>query len=153
MSDLVNATLSPRRNATSINVASSKESEDSSEVLPGTRGRDYPTFAEIPQTKFDCRNIQYPGFYADLETGCQVYHSCGTRGRRHSFLCPNGTIFSQEYLICDWWFNVACSDSPNHFLLNKEAFSAVPVKLVPLPANNVNSASPKEDNKDKVQSR
>ena len=26
-----------------------------------------------------------------------------------SFLCPNGTLFQQEYLVCDWWFNVDCS--------------------------------------------
>ena len=28
---------------------------------------------------------------------------------KYSFLCPNGTIFNQEYFICDWWFNVDCS--------------------------------------------
>ena len=28
-----------------------------------------------------------------------------------SFLCPNGTIFNQEYFTCDWWFNVDCADS------------------------------------------
>ena len=29
----------------------------------------------------------------------------------YSFLCPNGTIFNQEYFICDWWFNVDCAES------------------------------------------
>ena len=28
---------------------------------------------------------------------------------QYSFLCPNGTLFQQEYLVCDWWFNVDCS--------------------------------------------
>ena len=28
---------------------------------------------------------------------------------RYSFLCPNGTLFQQQYFICDWWFNVDCS--------------------------------------------
>ena len=28
---------------------------------------------------------------------------------RYSFLCPNGTLFEQQYFICDWWFNVDCS--------------------------------------------
>ena len=28
---------------------------------------------------------------------------------RYSFLCPNGTLFNQQYFICDWWFNVDCS--------------------------------------------
>jgi hypothetical protein len=28
---------------------------------------------------------------------------------KYSFLCPNGTLFNQVYFICDWWFNVDCS--------------------------------------------
>ena len=30
---------------------------------------------------------------------------------KYSFLCPNGTLFNQEYFICDWWFNVDCAES------------------------------------------
>ena len=30
---------------------------------------------------------------------------------KYSFLCPNGTIFNQGYFICDWWFNVDCSEA------------------------------------------
>ena len=44
---------------------------------------------------------------------CQSYHVCASDGRdgllEYSFLCPNGTIFNQQYFICDWWFNVDCS--------------------------------------------
>ena len=29
--------------------------------------------------------------------------------RKFSFLCPNGTIFNQEKLVCDAWFNVDCT--------------------------------------------
>ncbi|KAI1301587.1 hypothetical protein HDE_02777 [Halotydeus destructor] len=98
------------------------EAEETPLIVPGLAGNDYPTYSEIPRTSFDCQDMDYSGFYADLETNCQVYHSCN-RGRKHSFLCPNGTIFSQEYLICDWWYNVDCSESPDHYSLNKEAFS------------------------------
>ena len=28
---------------------------------------------------------------------------------KYSLLCPNGTLFNQQYFICDWWFNVDCS--------------------------------------------
>ena len=28
---------------------------------------------------------------------------------KYDFLCPNGTLFNQQYFICDWWFNVDCS--------------------------------------------
>lgn len=40
----------------------------------------------------------------------QVFHICDN-GRKISFLCPNGTIFQQSQLICDWWFKVDCSKS------------------------------------------
>ena len=55
------------------------------------------------------------GYYADPAAECQVFHICsddGTGGlAKYSFLCPNGTIFNQAYFICDWWFNVDCSEA------------------------------------------
>lgn len=42
----------------------------------------------------------------------QVFHICND-GRKISFLCPNGTIFQQSDLICEWWFKVNCTNSPN----------------------------------------
>ena len=60
--------------------------------------------------------LQFPfceGYYADPEAQCQAFHICGDDGRgglaKYSFLCPNGTVFNQQYFICDWWFNVDCS--------------------------------------------
>ena len=53
------------------------------------------------------------GYYADPEAQCQAFHICTDDAQggltKYSFLCPNGTIFNQEYFICDWWFNVDCS--------------------------------------------
>ena len=37
-----------------------------------------------------------------------------------SFLCPNGTIFNQNYFICDWWFNFDCSEAEGLYSLNDE---------------------------------
>ena len=55
----------------------------------------------------------FAGYYADPEAECQAFHICTADGQgglaKYSFLCPNGTIFNQEYFICDWWFNVDCS--------------------------------------------
>ena len=61
----------------------------------------------------------FSGYFADTSPAsrCQVFHVCGhSRGVTnhntfYSFLCPNGTIFNQLYLICDWWFNVNCESS------------------------------------------
>ena len=38
----------------------------------------------------------------------------------YSFLCPNGTIFNQEYFICDWWFNFDCSSAEGLYSLNED---------------------------------
>ena len=32
-----------------------------------------------------------------------------------SFLCPNGTLFSQEVFVCDWWFNVDCGAAAGQY--------------------------------------
>jgi hypothetical protein len=37
-----------------------------------------------------------------------------------SFLCPNGTIFRQIDLICDWWFKVDCNSAPEHYAESSE---------------------------------
>ena len=76
-----------------------------------------------------------PRFYSDEEAFCQMYHMCVAESsgsfKKFSFLCPNGqptvhsqfyllyllftssisgTIFNQEKLVCDAWFNVDCSE-------------------------------------------
>jgi hypothetical protein len=42
----------------------------------------------------------------------QVFHIC-EESKKISFLCPNGTIFQQSELICEWWFKVNCTNSPD----------------------------------------
>ena len=65
------------------------------------------------------------GKYADPVAECQAFHFCAlgdTDGNliTYSFLCPNGTIFNQQYFICDWWFNVDCSTAESLYGLNDE---------------------------------
>ena len=48
----------------------------------------------------------------------KVFHVCEEGKRQSSFLCPRGTIFNQEYRVCDWWYNVKCEDSSEYFDLN-----------------------------------
>ncbi|KAJ4428545.1 hypothetical protein ANN_24589 [Periplaneta americana] len=47
-------------------------------------------------------------------SGHWVFHICAD-GRKISFLCPNGTIFRQSHLICDWWWTVDCASSKEHY--------------------------------------
>nr|XP_045611035.1 flocculation protein FLO11-like [Procambarus clarkii] len=88
-------------------------------VAGGTPGHDFPVLNSVPVTVFNCRDRQH-GYYADVDTACQVFHVCHADGRMDSFLCPNGTIFQQQQLVCDWWYNVDCQTSSQHFGVNLE---------------------------------
>ena len=98
------------------------------EAIPGVPGDDYPIFAEVPETSFLCDGQVDGGYYADPEAECQSFHICagdGTGGlTKHSFLCPNGTLFQQLYFVCDWWFNVDCSLTEGFYGLNEEVAAA-----------------------------
>jgi len=94
------------------------------EVIPGLPGEDYPIYSEVPDTSFLCDGQTDGGYYSDPEAECQVFHICagdGTGGlTKYSFLCPNGTLFNQQYFVCDWWFNVDCSLAESLYSLNDE---------------------------------
>ena len=57
-------------------------------------------------------------FFFNFTSTDQVFHVCEEGKRQSSFLCPRGTIFNQEYRVCDWWYNVKCEDSAEYFDLN-----------------------------------
>merc|ERR1719244_1413031 len=94
------------------------------ETIPGIPGDDYPIFAEVPETSFLCDGQVDGGYYADPEAECQAFHICANDGTggltKYSFLCPNGTLFQQQYFVCDWWFNVDCSTAQDFYSLNDE---------------------------------
>ena len=54
-----------------------------------------------------------------------MFHVCvgSSPSAFFSFLCPNGTVFNQEYFTCDWWFNVDCR---HHTTLVSESFTSSP---------------------------
>ena len=92
--------------------------------IPGVPGEDYPIYAEVPESGFTCEGQVDGGYYADPEAECQAFHICTADGAgglaKYSFLCPNGTIFNQNYFICDWWFNFDCSTAEDLYSLNDE---------------------------------
>ena len=93
-------------------------------AVPGVPGEDYPIYAEVPESGFACDGQVDGGYYADPEAECQVFHICTNDGQgglsKYSFLCPNGTVFNQNYFICDWWFNFDCSTAEDLYSLNDE---------------------------------
>merc|ERR1711970_1458584 len=92
--------------------------------IPGVPGEDYPIYAEVPESGFGCEGQVDGGCYADPEAECQAFHICTADGAgglaKYSFLCPNGTLFNQNYFICDWWFNFDCSTAEDLYSLNDE---------------------------------
>ncbi|XP_035223761.1 collagen alpha-1(I) chain-like [Stegodyphus dumicola] len=90
--------------------------------IPGTPGVDYPNYNTVPATSFDCKQQEYPGYYGDPAAQCQVFHICQSDGRHDSFLCPLGTIFNQQYFVCDWWFNFNCADTSSYYGLNADLY-------------------------------
>merc|ERR1711892_642961 len=98
-----------------------------SNAIPGSPGEDYPIFSSPPDTSFLCDG-HIEGYYADPEAECQAFHICANFGyddlTKYSFLCPNGTLFNQQYFICDWWFNVDCSQAEDFYSLNEDVAAA-----------------------------
>merc|ERR1712123_129657 len=92
--------------------------------IPGIPGEDYPIYAEVPESGFACDGQVDGGYYADPEAECQAFHICTADGAgglaKYSFLCPNGTLFNQNYFVCDWWFNFDCSTAEELYSLNDE---------------------------------
>ncbi|UXI22028.1 hypothetical protein NH340_JMT07971 [Sarcoptes scabiei] len=87
--------------------------------FPGYIGFDYPGYSSVPFTGFRCDLQPYRvGYYADVAAGCQAFHVCQRDGRMDSFLCPNGTLFHQKVMTCDWWYLVNCPSSPSYYYLN-----------------------------------
>jgi len=95
--------------------------EDNLNSIPGEPGTDFPILGEIPRTSFSCAD-NVPGFYADMEADCQVWHYCKPDGHFESFLCPNGTIYNQENRVCEWWFNVNCEDNNKFARINEDLY-------------------------------
>ncbi|KAJ9576880.1 hypothetical protein L9F63_006551 [Diploptera punctata] len=87
------------------------ENTDSGSI-PGVPGKDYPIYNRPPKTNFVCIRGQ-GGYFADVSTRCQVFFVCSEDGRGEPMMCPNGTLFNQDYLVCDWWYNVACAGVPS----------------------------------------
>ncbi|CAD0204895.1 unnamed protein product [Chrysodeixis includens] len=90
-------------------------------AIPGEPEIDYPVLSYIPQTSFNCKSQQLPGYYADVESRCQVFHVC-SNNRTYDFLCPNGTIFSQEDFVCVWWNQFTCESAPGLYQLNAKLY-------------------------------
>nr|XP_049463809.1 polycomb protein Asx-like isoform X1 [Anopheles coluzzii]XP_049463811.1 polycomb protein Asx-like isoform X1 [Anopheles coluzzii]XP_049463812.1 polycomb protein Asx-like isoform X1 [Anopheles coluzzii] len=102
-------------------VGGSSTTDQLRSALPGEPDVDYPILGSVPATQFTCDN-RHHGYYADVETRCQVFRVCAntdSTGRGFAFLCPNGTLFNQRHLVCDWYMNVRCEESESLYGVNE----------------------------------
>ncbi|XP_021934014.1 uncharacterized protein LOC110836763 [Zootermopsis nevadensis] len=92
-------------------------------VVPG-----YLDFDNLPDTNFSCEGKVIGGYYADIETGCQMFHVCtiGQKGEITDikFLCLNGTVFDQETRVCERVDEVDCSKTEGFYGLNLELYGS-----------------------------
>uniref|UniRef100_T1J4M7 Chitin-binding type-2 domain-containing protein n=1 Tax=Strigamia maritima TaxID=126957 RepID=T1J4M7_STRMM len=84
---------------------------------PLTNDLSVDNFFRSSGTNFSCKNQQFPGYYADIQDGCQTFHVC-YGGSHFSFQCPSGTLFDQKYLVCNWPHDVNCNSSPDFYHVN-----------------------------------
>merc|ERR1719290_452556 len=95
------------------------------ETIPGDPGVDYPIYSlPVPDSSFSCDGRVEGGYYSDTELQCQAFQICvhdSVGGLvKYSFLCPNGSLFDQQYFVCDYWFNVDCSQAESLYSLNDQ---------------------------------
>ncbi|XP_053211773.1 uncharacterized protein LOC128395380 [Panonychus citri] len=71
----------------------------------------------LGQSKFTC-NGKKDGYYADASVACQVFHYC-VGGAKHSWQCPEGTVFHQVHLNCVPASQDICDQSEKFFVVNE----------------------------------
>ncbi|CAK1553721.1 unnamed protein product [Leptosia nina] len=95
----------------------------------------YLDFDNLPETNFTCTGKVIGGYYADLETSCQMFHVC-TVGQQDEpmdikFLCLNGTVFDQETRVCERVDEVDCTKSEKFYSLNLELYGSTAPPIIP----------------------
>lgn len=103
-----NGLMGASRRSSTGNSTTSKRSKKTKKSAGAHPYHQWPSLNNIPKTGFECSDHRIDGVYADIETGCQVWHVC-QNGAHHSFLCPSGTIFNTKNGVCDWWYNTRCA--------------------------------------------
>ncbi|XP_069978314.1 mucin-2 isoform X2 [Penaeus vannamei] len=96
----------------------------------------------LPATNFTCKEKVIGGYYADVYTGCQMFHVCtlDEKGEIHDykFRCLMGTVFDQETRVCERAYDIDCSRSESFFHLNNELYGP---DIIPSTADTSDTSS------------
>ncbi|XP_077500671.1 uncharacterized protein LOC144111297 isoform X1 [Amblyomma americanum] len=86
------------------------QSEEEEEEKPN------PLTLLLEKSTFTCSG-KTDGYYADNSVNCQVFHYC-VGGAKHSWMCPEGTVFHQVHLNCVPASQDICNTAEKFFFVN-----------------------------------
>lgn len=86
------------------------QSEEEEEEKPN------PLTLLLEKSTFTCSS-KTDGYYADNSVNCQVFHYC-VGGAKHSWMCPEGTVFHQVHLNCVPASQDICNTAEKFFFVN-----------------------------------
>lgn len=89
---------------------SSQSAEEEEEEKPN------PLTLLLEKSTFTCSG-KSDGYYSDSSVQCQVFHYC-VGGAKHSWMCPEGTVFHQVHLNCVPSSQDICKDAENFYFVN-----------------------------------
>lgn len=95
-------------------VSTQDESQTDGDSQERSQEEEQEVVVELPLTSFTCEGKTVGGYYADVETGCRMFHICAQTDMR--FLCTNGTVFDQKSLVCRVEEQVSCEDAPRYYV-------------------------------------
>ncbi|KAH7970813.1 hypothetical protein HPB49_015811 [Dermacentor silvarum] len=103
------------------------QSEEEEEEKPN------PLTLLLEKSTFTCSG-KTDGYYADNSVNCQVFHYC-VGGAKHSWMCPEGTVFHQVHLNCVPASQDICNSAEKFFFVNDYLHKATPNKAPAADAN------------------
>ncbi|KAH0946752.1 hypothetical protein HN011_006479 [Eciton burchellii] len=68
--------------------------------------------------RFACKGMP-PGFYADIDYNCRIFHVCDNFGGGFPVLCANYTGFDQRQRICTDQEDIDCQHAHEWYYLNE----------------------------------
>lgn len=86
------------------------QSEEEEEEKPN------PLTLLLEKSTFGCSG-KSDGYYSDNSVNCQVFHYC-VAGAKHSWMCPEGTVFHQVHLNCVPASQDICNTAEKFFFVN-----------------------------------
>ncbi|XP_064476443.1 transcription factor SPT20 homolog isoform X2 [Ornithodoros turicata] len=100
----------PQQSSQQSSNSNSQSAEEEEEEQPN------PLTLLLEKSTFTCGG-KSDGYYSDNSVQCQVFHYC-VGGAKHSWMCPEGTVFHQVHLNCVPASQDICQQAEKFFFVN-----------------------------------